>query len=72
MFNKISSLILPVITRWTAHYLSLRRLLEVEAPMKASWMKYSQQMIECTGPKADIQQKARKIQTIVKDPQFWK
>jgi hypothetical protein len=71
-FNKILSLILPVITRWTAHYLSLRRLLEVEAPMKASWMKYGQQMIDCAGPKADAQQAAHDIQTIVNEPQFWK
>lgn len=70
-FNKILSLILPVITRWTAHYLSLRRLLDVEMPMKTSWMKYSQQMIECAGPKADVQQKARDIQAIVDDQQFW-
>jgi hypothetical protein len=71
-FNKILSLILPVITRWTAHYLSLRRLLEVEVPMKASWMKYSQQMIECAGPRPDVRQKACKVQAIVEDPQFWR
>jgi hypothetical protein len=71
-YNKVLALILPVITRWTAHYLSLRRLLEVEAPMKASWMKYGQQMIDCAGPKADVQQKAHEIQAIIEDSQFWK
>jgi hypothetical protein len=71
-FNKILSLILPVISRWTAHYLSLSRLLAVETPMKASWMKYGPQMIECAGPKDDVQEKAREIQAIVEDPQFWK
>jgi hypothetical protein len=71
-FNKILSHILPVITRWTAHYLSLSRLLAVEVPMKASWMKYGQQMIDCAGPKADVQEKVHEIQAIVKDPQFWK
>jgi hypothetical protein len=71
-YNKFLSLILPVITRWTAHYLSLSRLLVVEVPMKASWMKYGQQMIECAGPKADVQRKAHEIQAIVEDPQFWK
>ena len=40
--------------------------------MKASWMKYGQEMIECAGPKADVQQKAHDIQIIVEDPQFWK
>jgi len=71
-YNKILSLILPVITRWTAHYLSLSRLLAVEVPVKASWMKYGREMIDCAGPTADVQQKAREIQAIVEDPQFWK
>jgi hypothetical protein len=71
-FNKVLSLILPVITRWTAHYLSLCWLLEVEIPLKSSWMKYGQDMIECTGPKADVQQKACDIRVIIKDSQFWK
>jgi hypothetical protein len=71
-FNKTLSLILPVITRWTAHYLSLRRLLEVEIPLKSSWMKYGQEMIGCAGPKADVRQKAHDIMAIVEDPQFWK
>ena len=70
-YNKTLSLILPVITRWTAHYLSLRRLLDVEIPIKACWMKYSQEMIACAGPKFDVQQTAREIQAIIEDPQFW-
>jgi hypothetical protein len=70
-FNKILALILPVITRWTAHYLSLRRLLDVETSIRACWMKYSREMIECAGPKADVQQKAREIEAIVDDSQFW-
>jgi hypothetical protein len=71
-FNQILALILPVITRWTAHYLSLSRLLEVEVPLKASWMKYSEQMIACAGPKADVQRKAQEIREIMDDPQFWR
>jgi hypothetical protein len=70
-FNKVLALILPVITRWTAHYLSLRRLLSVEVPMRASWMKYSQEMIACAGPKADVKKKAESIQAIVENQQFW-
>jgi hypothetical protein len=70
-YNKILALILPVITRWTAHYLSLSRLLQVEAPLKASWMKYKQELIECAGPKADARAKAESIGAIVDDPQFW-
>ena len=54
-----------------AHYLSLCRLLDVEIPIKACWMKYSQEMIACAGPKFDVQQTAREIQAIIEDPQFW-
>jgi hypothetical protein len=71
IFHKVLSLILPVITRWTAHYLSLCRLLSVEVPMRASWMKYSDEMVACAGPKADAKRKAESIQAIVEDPQFW-
>jgi hypothetical protein len=71
-FHKILTLILPVIMCWTAHYLSLSRLLKVEVPMKASWLKYSEELIACAGPRADVQQKAREIQEIVEDPQFWR
>jgi len=35
-------------------------------------MKYGREMIDCAGPTADVQQKAREIQAIVEDPQFWK
>ena len=70
-FHKVLVLILPVITRWTAHYLSLHRLLSVEVPMRASWMKYSQEMIACAGPKADVKKKAESIQAIVENQQFW-
>ena len=54
-----------------AHYLSLRRLLDVEIPIRACWMKYSQVMIECAGPKFDVQQTAREIQAVVEDSEFW-
>src|SRR6266702_1834871 len=70
-YNKILALILPIITRWTAHYLSLHQLLDIEIPIRACWMKYSQEMIECAGPKADVQQKSHEIQAIVEDSQFW-
>lgn len=69
--NKILLLILPVITRWTAHYLSLRRLLQVEASMQTAWIQYKQEMIECAGPKADARAKALSIQCIVENRDFW-
>jgi hypothetical protein len=70
-FNKILTLILPVITQWMAHYLLLCQLLDVEISIRACWMKYGQEMIKCAGPKFDVQQTVHEIQAIVEDPQFW-
>lgn len=70
-YGKVLALIRPVITRWTAHYLSLRRLLEVDIPMKTAWLKHSDKMLACVGPKADAQAQAMSIKEIVEDHQFW-
>ena len=43
---------------------------DVEMPIKVCWMKYSQEMIACAGPKFDVQQTACEIQAIIEDPQF--
>lgn len=71
MYKKFLVLILPVITRWTAHYLSLRRLLTVEKPLKVAWLKHGEIMIASVGPKRDDQAKAIVVQEIINDPQFW-
>ena len=62
----------PVVTRWTAHYLSLRRLLQVEGPIKACYNKYASVLLLCAGPKADAKRKAEEVQETVEDPLFWK
>jgi hypothetical protein len=70
--GKALILILPVITRWTAHYLSLRRLLQVEGPLKACYNKYASVLLLCAGPKVEAKQKAEEVREIVEDPSFWK
>jgi hypothetical protein len=70
-FNKVLALIIPVITRWTAHYLSLRRLLTVEKALKAAWVKWSDIMIASAGSKSDDMAKAIAVQNIIEDPRFW-
>ncbi|RXW12099.1 hypothetical protein EST38_g13755, partial [Candolleomyces aberdarensis] len=72
MNGVIFALILPVITRWTAHFCSLSRLEDVEAAMRAAWMKYSTQLISAAGPRREAKEKARSIQAIVEDAAFWK
>jgi hypothetical protein len=70
-YQKSLTLILPVITRWTAHYLSLRRLLSVEKALKATWIKHGDTMIASAGSKSDDNAKAREVQKVVEDPEFW-
>jgi hypothetical protein len=70
-YQKALALILPVITRWTAHYLSLRRLLTVEKPLKTAWIKYGETMIASAGSKSDDNAKAIAVQKVIEDPGFW-
>jgi len=65
------ALILPVITQWTAHYLSLQRLLTVEKALRATWLKWSKVMITSMGSKSDDKAKAIAVQEVVEDPKFW-
>lgn len=70
-YQKSLVLILPVITRWTAHYLSLRRLLTVEKALRAAWLKHGETMIASVGAKSDDKAKALAVQNIIENPQFW-
>ena len=70
-YQKTLALILSVITQWTAHYLSLRRLLTVEKALKAAWIKHSDTMIASVGSKSDDIAKARAVQKVIEDPEFW-
>ncbi|KAF8808342.1 hypothetical protein BYT27DRAFT_7255616 [Phlegmacium glaucopus] len=69
--QKFLALILPVLTRWTAHYLSLRQLLTVEKSLRAAWLKYSDTMIASVGSKSKDKAKAIAVQEIINDSQFW-
>jgi hypothetical protein len=70
-YQRVLALILPVLTRWTAHYLSLRRLLTVETPLKVVWLKHNDTMIASAGSKSDEQAKAAAVQGVIEDPKFW-
>ncbi|KAH9038165.1 ribonuclease H-like domain-containing protein [Lactarius pseudohatsudake] len=69
--QKILALILPVLTRWTAHYLSLQRLLTVEKTLRAVWLKHGDTMIASAGTKSEEKAKAIAVQGIIDDTQFW-
>lgn len=70
-YQKFLVLILPVITRWTAHYLSLNRLLTLEKVLKAAWIKHGDTMIASAGSKSEDNAKARAVQKVIEDPVFW-
>lgn len=70
-YQKSLALILPVITRWTAHYLSLHRLLTVEKALRSTWLKHSDLMIASSGNKSEDKAKAMAVQDIINDMQFW-
>ena len=71
MSQKSLALILPVLTRWTAHYLSLQRLLTVEKALKVVWLKYADNMIASSGSKSEDKAKAIAVQAIINDTHFW-
>ena len=65
------ALILPVLTQWTAHYLSLWQLLTVEKTLQAAWLKHGDTMIASAGTKSEDQAKAIAVQGIIDNSQFW-
>src|SRR5436190_17255764 len=55
------ALIVPVITRWTAHFCALARLLAVNKPMKLTVTRHEDELIESVGTQKKMQKKARAI-----------
>jgi hypothetical protein len=70
-YHKVLALILPVITRWTAHYLSSRRLLEVSTAIRACGLRHKETLLLCAGPKAEARAKATSVIAITQDNVFW-
>lgn len=69
--GKELSLILPVITRWTSHYLSVRRLLQLENPMRHLLLDSHDKLLLCAGNKREAKEKAASVLAILNDHQFW-
>lgn len=65
------SLILAVITRWTAHYLAITRFLKLKQPLQLCWTRNEDRLVVCAGTKEDLKEKARQIHVLVKDEAFW-
>lgn len=69
--KKVLALIFPVVTRWTAYFCALRRLLEVNKPLTVTASKYRDEILDTVGPKAKSKRKARKILHRVQDEAWW-
>ncbi|KAF8844642.1 hypothetical protein BDN67DRAFT_666973 [Paxillus ammoniavirescens] len=72
--NLILTLILPVLTRWTSHYLSVTRLVKLELAFKQMLLDAGEDLetlIVCGGTKADAKRKAKEVLDILQRPSFW-
>ncbi|KAI0286480.1 hypothetical protein BC826DRAFT_906832, partial [Russula brevipes] len=72
-FGYILALILPVLTRWTSHFLCVSRLLRVEFCLRA--MLLDSQVVAglrvAAGDRADAKRKAEEILKIIGRQDFW-
>lgn len=66
------SLILPVLTRWTTHYLAITRLLRLKLAMRTCCMKYESRLLVAAGKKHECEVKAQEIIDTVNDDLFWR
>ena len=65
------SLILPVLTRWTSHFLSVCRLLQLEQAFKHMLAKVPENdLITCAGSWAEMKNKARQVLETLKHFDF--
>jgi hypothetical protein len=71
-FNrKFFALILPVVTRWTAHYLSTTRLLKLKGAVKSCCSRHEDALMVCADKESKATEKAGSILAIVRNDRFW-
>ena len=69
--NQVLSLLLPVSTRWTSHYLSISRLLQVKQALQALCIRMGAQLRLAAGPKREQVSKAEEIIALIKREDIW-
>lgn len=67
----ILSLILPCVTRWTAHYLAISRLLKVSKAVKTCCFVYTDKVLDCAANTLEAKAKAQEIVDTVSNNRFW-
>lgn len=71
VLGKMLALLLPVVSRWTSHYVSVARLLEVQKPMRVCVLKSREALLTCAGTDANSAAKANEVLETVGRDQFW-
>ncbi|EJD34362.1 hypothetical protein AURDEDRAFT_140578 [Auricularia subglabra TFB-10046 SS5] len=69
--NEELNLILPCLTRWTSHYLSVRRLLQLERAFKQLVLDKEEELRSSAGQRRDAIDEARRIISMIKTESFW-
>lgn len=69
--TRILALILPVLTRWTAHFHTVSRLLLLNTALRVCAMRHEEALLVCAGKRQDLIAKAREILDTINDETFW-
>lgn len=70
-YTKALILILPVLTRWTSHYLSISRLLDIEGAIRVLVAGSRDVLVLVAGKQAEMIRKAEEVLNYVATPSFW-
>ncbi|KAF8873343.1 ribonuclease H-like domain-containing protein [Infundibulicybe gibba] len=72
IYKKCWSLVVPVVTRWTAHFCAASRLLDIWKALKVVAAKHGDEIIGSVGKKRKAIQKAEAVLACVRDENWWK
>lgn len=71
MNKKVLALIVPIVTCWTAYFLSMERLLDVWKPLQITAIKHEAELIDSVGHKPKTKEKAKQIMCCVRNDSWW-
>jgi hypothetical protein len=67
----ILALILACLTRWTSHYLSVRRLLALKQPLRSVALIRGDELVNTAGSKKHQRDAAEEIIRVIDNQSFW-
>lgn len=71
-YKKVWALILPVISRWTSHFCSLLRLLQLNKALNLTATRHREEFLDYVGHDAKKLRKANDVLDHVVDNNWWK